>query len=171
MPLPHWLTRVNLVVTNRLTMPLALRLPWFCVLEHVGRRSRIVRRTPLNIFRAHPGRWVIALTYGPDVQWLRNVEAAGECRILTRGRWLRLVAPRRFHDPSRAAMPLPVRAVLAVIGVTEFVELREVPAPGSPAPGSRLRISSGATASHVTRPPRLNSSHARAPVALPVGLR
>jgi hypothetical protein len=125
-----------------------------------------VRRTPLNIFRAHPGRWVIALTYGPDVQWLRNVEAAGECRILTRGRWLRLVAPRRFHDPSRAAMPLPVRAVLAVIGVTEFVELREVPAPGS-----RLRISSGATASHVTRPPRLNSSHARAPVALPVGLR
>ena len=51
MPLPHWLTRVNLVVTNRLTAPVAGWLPWFGVLEHVGRSSGTVRRTPLTIFR------------------------------------------------------------------------------------------------------------------------
>jgi deazaflavin-dependent oxidoreductase (nitroreductase family) len=124
MPLPHWLTRVNLVVTNRLTLPLAGTLPWFGVLEHVGRRSGIVRRTPLNVFRSGEDGWVVALTYGPGVQWLRNIEAAGECRMLVRGRWLRLDAPRRFHDPSRSRVPLPVRWALWLLRVSWFVELR-----------------------------------------------
>jgi deazaflavin-dependent oxidoreductase (nitroreductase family) len=124
MPLPHWLTRVNLAVTNRLTMPLAGRLPWFGVLEHVGRRSGTVRRTPLNVFASGEGRWVVALTYGPDVQWLRNVEAAGACRMLIRGRWRRMVEPRRFRDRSRRRVPLPVRWALALLRVEEFVELR-----------------------------------------------
>jgi deazaflavin-dependent oxidoreductase (nitroreductase family) len=125
MPLPHWLTRVNLAVTNRLTMPLAGHLPWFGVLEHVGRRSGVVRQTPLNVFRSAPDRWVLALTYGPEVQWLRNLEAAGECRMLIRGRWLRMVEPRRFHDPGRGRVPLPVRWALALLRVEWFVELRE----------------------------------------------
>ena len=125
MPLPHWLTRVNLAVTNRLTMPLAPWLPWFGVLEHVGRRSGIVRRTPLNIFR-RGDLYVVALTYGPDVEWLANVLTAGRCRIRTRGRWLTLVEPRRFLDPSRRSAPWIVRPVLAALRVDEFVELRRI---------------------------------------------
>jgi deazaflavin-dependent oxidoreductase (nitroreductase family) len=133
MPLPQWLTRVNLVVTNRLTMPIAGRLPWFGVLEQVGRRSGVVRRTPLNVFASGEGLWVVALTYGPGVQWLRNIEAAGECRMLIRGRWLRLVEPRRFRDPGRRRVPLPVRWGLATLRVDWFVELREVVGhPGDP---------------------------------------
>ena len=122
MPLPHWLTRVNLAVTNRFTMPLAARLPWFGVLEHVGRRTGTVRQTPLNIFR-RGNRYVVALTYGPEVEWLKNVEAAGSCRVRIRGRWVALTSPRRFRDPSRRAVPVIVRPFLAVLGVTDFVEL------------------------------------------------
>jgi deazaflavin-dependent oxidoreductase (nitroreductase family) len=85
-----------------------------------------VRCTPLNVFRSGPGRWVVALTYGPGVQWLRNIEAAGECRIMIRRRWIRLGQPRRFSDPARSRVPVPVRAILALIRVREFVELREV---------------------------------------------
>lgn len=125
MPLPHWLTRVNLVATNRLLLPFAARLPWFGVLEHLGRRTGIVRRTPLNVFRSGPDRWVVALTYGPRVQWLRNIEAAGKCRLLTRGHWVHLVEPRRFRDQARRRVPLPVRWALALLRVEEFVELRE----------------------------------------------
>jgi len=125
MPLPHWLTRVNLVVTNRITAPLAARLPWFGMLEHVGRRSGVVRRTPMNVFRDGGDRWVIALTYGPGVQWLRNIEAAGACRLLTRGGWIELREPVRFRDPSRRRVPLPVRWALALLRVDEFVELRQ----------------------------------------------
>ena len=124
MPLPHWLTRVNLAFGNRILAPFAAHLPWFGVLEHVGRRSGTVRRTPLTIFRHGPDRYVIALTYGTEVQWLRNVLAAGECRIRTRGRWVRLAEPRRFSDPSRREMPRSVRPILALLGVTEFLEMR-----------------------------------------------
>lgn len=127
MPLPHWLTRVNLVVSNRITAPFAARLPWFGVLEHVGRRSGTIRRTPLTIFRQGSGRYIIALTYGPDVQWLRNVEAAGHCRVKTRGRWVGLAGPRRFTDSERRAMPLVIRPILAALRVTEFVVLSQVP--------------------------------------------
>jgi deazaflavin-dependent oxidoreductase (nitroreductase family) len=125
MALPHWLTRVNLAFTNRLTRPLAARLPWFGVLEHVGRRSGEVRQTPLNAFRRGPDRWVVALTYGPDVQWVRNVLAAGRCRMLVRGRWIGLVEPRRFRDPARSQVPVIVRWALTLLGVNWFLEMRE----------------------------------------------
>ena len=123
MALPHWLTRFNLVVTNRITRRFAGWLPWFGILEHIGRRSGTVRRTPINIFR-RGDRYVIALTYGPDVHWLKNVVAAGGCRIQMQGRWVRLTAPRRFRDPRRRSVPWIVRRILALIDVSEFVELR-----------------------------------------------
>ena len=126
MPLPHWLTRVNLAVSNRILKPVAWRAPWFGVLEHVGRRTGTVRQTPLNIFYRGDGRWVVALTYGPDVEWLKNVNAAGGCRIFSRGRWRTLRNPRRFTDPKRRQVPWVVRQALGVLRVDEFVELTEV---------------------------------------------
>ena len=125
MPLPHWLTRVNLAVSNRLLKPIAWRAPWFGVLEHVGRPSGTVRQTPLNIFYRGDGRWVVAMTYGPDVEWLKNVSAAGGCRIFSRGRWRTLRDPRRFTDPKRQQVPWIVRQALGLLQVDEFVELRE----------------------------------------------
>jgi|SRR5919108_1424246 deazaflavin-dependent oxidoreductase (nitroreductase family) len=123
MSLPGWLARLNLHVTNRLTRPFAGFLPWFGVLEHVGRETGIRRRTPLNVFR-QGDRFVIALTYGPDVEWLKNILHAGECRLLTRGRWLTLAEPHVYTDPRRRDVPAVVRPILALIGVREFVELR-----------------------------------------------
>jgi deazaflavin-dependent oxidoreductase (nitroreductase family) len=132
MPLPHWLTRVNLLVGNRITAPFAAYLPWFCILEHVGRRSGTVRRTPVSVFR-RGDRYVFALFYGPEVQWVANVLAAGECRIRTGGRWIRLAEPRRFTDPARRRVPWIVRVVLAVLRVNEFLEMRRPD--GGPAKG------------------------------------
>ena len=126
MALPHWLTRVNLAFGNRLLRPFATILPWFGVLEHVGRRSGTVRQTPLMAFERGDGRWIVALTYGPDVQWVKNVLASGGCRILSLRRWRTLREPRRFADPSRRAVPWPIRPVLALLRVDQFVELREV---------------------------------------------
>jgi deazaflavin-dependent oxidoreductase (nitroreductase family) len=123
--LPRWLAGLNLRFSNIFMRPIAARLPWFGVLEHVGRTSGTVRRTAMMAFRRRPDRWVMALTYGTDVQWLLNVEAAGGCRLLSRGRWVDLVAPKRFRDASRSSVPLIVRPMLALLGVSDFVELRE----------------------------------------------
>lgn len=124
MPLPHWLTRVNLLLGNRLLAPFAAHLPGLGILEHVGRRSGTLHRNPLAIFRRGPDRYVIALWYGPNVQWVRNVLAAGGCRVRTRGRWIKLADPRRLHDPSRREIPWFLRPVAALLRVEHFLELR-----------------------------------------------
>src|SRR4051794_41379082 len=92
MPLPKRLARFNLHVTTRAPGPSPRRLPGFAVVAHVGRRSGRVRHTPVNLFR-DGDRYVIALTYGADSQWVRNVLAAGAGDVRTRGGGPRLLAP------------------------------------------------------------------------------
>ena len=135
MPLPRSIARANRRVTNRLLGGLATRLPGFGVVVHTGRRSQRQYRTPVNVFR-RGDRYIIALTYGPDADWVRNVLADGGCMIETRGRRLRLSRPRLFHDESRRAVPAPVRLILGLINVCAFLELTSDEGAGVP-PGLR----------------------------------
>jgi deazaflavin-dependent oxidoreductase (nitroreductase family) len=125
MVLPRRLARFNRVVTNRVTGPLAGRLPGFGVIIHRGRRSGREYRTPINIFRTSDG-YVAALTYGVT-DWARNVLAAGGCELETRGRRVPLTRPRLVHDPTRRDMPPVVRQLVGMIGVTDFLYLRTAP--------------------------------------------
>jgi deazaflavin-dependent oxidoreductase (nitroreductase family) len=122
MPLPHRLARFNLRVTNRVLGPLAERLPGFGIVIHRGRRSGRIHRTPVNVFRRGDG-YVIALTYGKDSQWVRNVLAAGEVDVETRGRTIHLTAPELVHDERRRLVPAPVRVPLAAANVSDFLLL------------------------------------------------
>jgi deazaflavin-dependent oxidoreductase (nitroreductase family) len=126
MPLPKRLARFNLHVTNRVLGPVARQLPGFAVVSHVGRRSGRVYRTPVNLFR-DSDRYAIALTYGSDSQWVRNVLAAGAVDIETRGRRVRLVAPEIVHDARRALVPEPIRPILGVVRVSDFLVLHPAP--------------------------------------------
>jgi deazaflavin-dependent oxidoreductase (nitroreductase family) len=98
-------------------------MPGFGILTYHGRRSGRTYRTPINVFR-HDDTMIFALTYGPDVQWLKNVQAAGGCQIRTGRRDLSLVEPELFEDPQRRSVPRPVRLLLGAIGVTWFVQMR-----------------------------------------------
>jgi deazaflavin-dependent oxidoreductase (nitroreductase family) len=113
---------MNRRVTNRLLGGLATHLPGFGVLIHTGRTSRRQYRTPVNIFR-RGDRYIIALTYGPNADWVRNVLAEGGCTLETRGRTLRLSSPRLFRDERRYAAPAPVRLVFGLVNVSDFLEL------------------------------------------------
>jgi deazaflavin-dependent oxidoreductase (nitroreductase family) len=123
MPLPKRLARFNRLVTNRVVGPVARRLPGFAIVSHVGRRSGRVYRTPVNLYRAE-GRYVIALTYGSDSQWVLNVLAAGVVDIETRGRHLHLIGPEVVHDAQRSLVPPPVRHILRLVNVSEFMLLQ-----------------------------------------------
>ena len=57
--------------------------------------------------RARPGGYVIALTYGPDADWVKNVLAAGGCEL---------------EVNCRGNQPL-VRPMLRLGRVTDFLEL------------------------------------------------
>jgi deazaflavin-dependent oxidoreductase (nitroreductase family) len=118
----RWVTAFNLAVTNRITSRFAARLAGFGILTHVGRKSGKVYRTPVNVFRA-PGGFLIALTYGRESEWVKNVLAAGECQLETRGVWRLLSTPTIVHDPTRRRFPIPVRIVLRLIGANDFMRL------------------------------------------------
>jgi deazaflavin-dependent oxidoreductase (nitroreductase family) len=70
---------------NRVTVPLARsgRGP-FALVRHVGRRSGRSYETPLLLARLGDD-FVAELTYGPDVDWHRNVVAAGHCQVVVGG--------------------------------------------------------------------------------------
>jgi deazaflavin-dependent oxidoreductase (nitroreductase family) len=122
MPLPKALARFNLVATNRVSGLVAGRWPGFAIVTHVGRRSGQVRQTPVNLFR-DGDRYVIALTYGADSQWVRNVLAAGSCEVETRGARVALDRPELVHDPELRLVPAPVRPILRAIRVDDFLVL------------------------------------------------
>jgi deazaflavin-dependent oxidoreductase (nitroreductase family) len=77
---------------NRLTRPLAKGLPGFAILTHRGRKTGRTYSTPINVFRRGDD-YFFFLTYGSDVQWVKNVLANGSCSIETRGRIVELVEP------------------------------------------------------------------------------
>jgi hypothetical protein len=81
----RWLPKINIAFTNRITSLFAGWLPGFGILTHLGRKSGKVYRTPVNVFRA-PNRFVIALTYSSQSEWVKNVLAADNCELKTRGK-------------------------------------------------------------------------------------
>ena len=121
---------------NPLMRPIAARFPGFAIIGHVGRRSGRRYRTPINVFH-RDGDYVFALTYGPDVQWVRNVLAAGTAELEEGGRIVTLRDPRRITDPTASLVPLLVRPFLRLMRVTEF--LRMSPAGGAPGVPERAR--------------------------------
>ena len=114
MPIPIAVATFNKHVTNHLTSGFAARLPGFAVVSHIGRVSGRVYRTPVNMFRRGDD-YVFVMTYGPGADWVRNVDAAGGCEVTTRGRQVRLIAPRHYTDPTHKDVPASVRFVLQLM--------------------------------------------------------
>ena len=117
---------------NPLMRAFAARLSGVAIIGYVGRRSGRPCRTPINVFH-RDGDYVFALTYGPDVQWVRNVLAAGTAELEEHGRTVTLRDPRRITDPTASLMPLVVRLFLRPMRVTEFLRMSPVGGvPGAP---------------------------------------
>jgi deazaflavin-dependent oxidoreductase (nitroreductase family) len=93
MQLPQWLARFNRYFTNPIQRLWAGWAPAYGILEHVGRKSGKPYRTPLNVFTTDDGV-AILLTYGPDRDWLKNITAAGVCRMRRYGKTIELTDPR-----------------------------------------------------------------------------
>lgn len=90
---------------------------------HRGRKSGRIFRTPLWAFR-RDGGYVIALTYGPESDWVRNVLAAGGCELETRRRQYAVDAPRVYRDETASDMPPFIRFMLRkVIKAPDFLSV------------------------------------------------
>jgi deazaflavin-dependent oxidoreductase (nitroreductase family) len=127
-PIPPTRIRFMRPFTKRIINPITTRfagwLPGFAILTHVGRKSGRTYRIPINVFR-RGDRYLFALTYGSDVDWVKNIMAVGSCDMQTRGRTIRLIEPTLIVDPSLAMMPWPLAGLLGRINrVTEILQMR-----------------------------------------------
>ena len=126
MQLSRRAARFNRVVTNRVQGVYAWLVPPWAVIVHRGRRSGRPYRTPVFAFRQER-TLVIALLYGEESDWLRNLRAAGGGRVVRVGRTFELGEPRvvdtsaaaeleRLSPLARAYCRLADNQVLAEIG-------------------------------------------------------
>ena len=68
--------------------------------------------------------FVFALTYGPKVDWYRNVLAAGRCRLRWHGQEYALDNLRQLDQAGGlAAYPNPQRFILKRLGIMDFFEM------------------------------------------------
>ena len=128
MPAPVPLPRTRLIlpftthILNRFTRLFIHRVPGFAIISHRGRKSGEIHRTPMNVFRDGDD-YLFALTYGSGAQWVKNVMAAGEADLRIGDTTIHLTGPELFADPKRRLMPLPVRFLLGVMRVSEFLRM------------------------------------------------
>jgi len=130
------MARFNRAVFNNVVVHVAGFLPGLGIVIHVGRRSRRVYRTPVIVFRTPVG-FRIALTYGPDADWVRNVVAHGGARLVTQRREYELGAPAVVQDPELHHIPRFMHAPLRLLRVADFLDLRRALPPDRPAEGGQ----------------------------------
>src|SRR5438270_10831700 len=118
----------NKHITNRVLRRFAScsRGP-FAVIRHVGRRSGKPYETTIMIWPVEDG-FVIALTYGPHVDWLRNLQAVGHGSLLWHKQEYIIQKPE-FIDAKTALPALPpfIKQILRLHGVQDFVKLFSQP--------------------------------------------
>lgn len=95
----------------------------FSLIRHVGRRSGKQYETPLIVARIDDG-FVIELTYGPDVDWYKNIQAAGGCTIHWHGKdyVIDKIEPMDVAS-SRAAFPFLARVLLRLTNRQHFLKM------------------------------------------------
>jgi deazaflavin-dependent oxidoreductase (nitroreductase family) len=110
---------------NRLTGRLAKAgVGPLALVRHTGRRSGRTFETPLILARVPEG-FIAELTYGPTVNWYRNVIAAGGCTIVIGKDEYQVTAVEPYpSDAGRSAFGNPAALVLRLLRRHEFRLLR-----------------------------------------------
>lgn len=125
--------RVNRTVFNPWQMRTAgMPGAYAAIVRHVGRTSGRRYETPVGAEPTDEG-FVIALPYGPDTDWARNVLAAGSAEIVHEGRTHRVDGPRVTELATTIdAFDEADRRALRAFGVDQALTLRRVPDDAAP---------------------------------------
>jgi deazaflavin-dependent oxidoreductase (nitroreductase family) len=89
MRLSRQMAEFNRYVTNPIGRLWAGWAPVYGIIEHAGRRSGKRYRTPVIVFRTEDGL-AVPLAYGPNVDWAKNLAAAGGGKVRHHGKTLAL---------------------------------------------------------------------------------
>src|SRR5262245_8098182 len=126
MHFPYFMRRVNRVFTNPVLGTVAWIVPPLAIVHHKGRKSGRAYKSPVVAIGSNRG-YVIPMTYGRDVDWARNLVAAGGGELERMGRRMRLTKPRIVgFEKAASHLPAAVRPLFRAANLPGFV-LTDVP--------------------------------------------
>jgi deazaflavin-dependent oxidoreductase (nitroreductase family) len=116
--------RVATRYVDPILLPIVAKLPSFGIVTHRGRKSGRIYHTPVNVF-GRGDAYLFFLTYGSDVEWVKNVLASGSCTLEIRGQIVDLDEPRLITDPELRPAPTIARFIeRRIAGVTQYLRMR-----------------------------------------------
>jgi hypothetical protein len=99
------------------------------VIYHSGRKSGRAYATPI-VVEPITGGFIIPLPYGTDVDWCRNICAAGHCAIRWHGTTYAAVGPEVLDAPAATTVLSPLRQrMFHMLGVKHVLKLQIAPTP------------------------------------------
>ena len=101
-------------------------LPGWAVLETVGRKSGLPRRTPVGDGLQGETFWIVA-EHGRQAAYVKNIEANPRVRVKTRGRWRSGIAhllPDEDPRERQRLMPNRFNSLFVRLAGTELLTIR-----------------------------------------------
>lgn len=135
---PSRFVRIVVRPMTKVLNPLIVRFagrrhfPMAAQIQHVGRRSGKAYVTPATA-HMHGDVILIALTFGNQSDWSRNVRAAGGCTIRINGRDYHATNPELLNREDagnllKSTFSPVERAGFRLLGIRQFMRLHAVPA-------------------------------------------
>ena len=125
MPLPRVLARFNRKVANPVLRLVAGRLPPFAIVSHRGRVTGRDHATPVWAFGTEDGL-VVALLYGANSDWVRNVLVAGRATVERSGTARDYSQPRLVgRDEGLRLIPAVARMPFRLVRTRDFLRLTD----------------------------------------------
>jgi deazaflavin-dependent oxidoreductase (nitroreductase family) len=117
------LARLNRRAINPCIRTFAGRFGPLALVIHRGRVSGRSYCTPVLAFPAD-NQFLIALVYGAEADWVKNVQAQGGCDVMARRQTVAVTTPElRQLRSVETGVPAAIRAALRVLGTRQVVVL------------------------------------------------
>jgi deazaflavin-dependent oxidoreductase (nitroreductase family) len=123
MPIHKPITIFNKHITNRFFILFAGWIPPLAIVEHRGRTSGRQYKTPILAFPTSNG-YVFALTYGRNVDWVKNLQALGQGVLKYNGNVDAINSPRYISiEDVKEVFPFIVRLFLRIFKVNDCLRV------------------------------------------------
>jgi deazaflavin-dependent oxidoreductase (nitroreductase family) len=125
MPIPKPITIFNKHITNRFFILFAGWIPPLAIVEHRGRISGRKYKTPILAFPTSNG-YVFALTYGRNVDWVKNLQASGYGFLKYNGDADQIHSLRHVSiEDVKEMFPVMVRLLLHILKVNDCLMVKK----------------------------------------------
>ena len=104
------------------------------IIRHVGRRSGTPYTTPVIAVKPFGDQFILSLPYGHNVDWYRNILAAGRGTVICHGKEYEVEKPEPLDVKAGwSKLPFVLGLIVRFVGVQHFIQMKSAPVIGETA--------------------------------------